>query len=78
MGGELLVAKKYEAKITDKLGEILKRERINAGYTREEIAERTGIGVRHLAAIENEQRMPRSDVPFDTRYRDLCRSYRIS
>ncbi len=62
MGGELLVAKKYEAKITDKLGEILKRERINAGYTREEIAERTGIGVPHLAAIENEQRMPSAEV----------------
>ncbi len=52
------MAKKDDEATTDKLGEILKRERINAGDTREEIAERTGIGVRHLAAIENEQRMP--------------------
>ena len=52
------MAKKDEERITDKLGEILKREREKAGYTREQIAERAKIGVRHLAAIENEQRMP--------------------
>jgi transcriptional regulator with XRE-family HTH domain len=62
------VVKKDEAKITDALGEILKRERLKAGYTREEIAERAGIGVRHLAAIENEQRMPSAEV--------LCRLIR--
>ncbi|SBW01010.1 Transcriptional regulator, XRE family [uncultured Eubacteriales bacterium] len=50
--------------ITDKLGEILKREREKAGYTREQIAERAKIGVRHLAAIENEQRMPSVKVLF--------------
>jgi len=52
------VAKKDDEATTDKLGEILKREREKAGYTREQIAERVKIGVRHLAAIENEQRMP--------------------
>lgn len=56
------MAKKDEERITDKLGEILKRERAEAGYTREEIAERAGIGVRHLAAIENERRMPSAEV----------------
>ena len=56
------MVKKDESKITDTLGEILKRERLKAGYTREEIAERAGIGVRHLAAIENEQRMPSAEV----------------
>jgi transcriptional regulator with XRE-family HTH domain len=56
------VVEKHEAKITDKLGEILKRERIKAGYTREQTAERVGIGVRHLAAIENEQRKPSAEV----------------
>lgn len=56
------MVKKAEEKITDKLGEILKRERAKAGYTREEIAMRAGIGVRHLAAIENEQRMPSAEV----------------
>ena len=62
------MVKKDESKITDTLGEILKRERLKAGYTREEIAERAGIGVRHLAAIENEQRMPSAEV--------LCRLVR--
>ncbi|MGI6176819.1 MAG: helix-turn-helix domain-containing protein [Christensenellales bacterium] len=52
------MAKKDDEATTDKLGEILKREREKAGYTREQIAERAKIGVRHLAAIENEQRMP--------------------
>lgn len=52
------MAKKDDEATTDKLGEILKREREKAGYTREQIAERVKIGVRHLAAIENEQRMP--------------------
>lgn len=56
------MAEKHEENITDKLGEILKRERIKAGYTREKTAERAGIGVRHLAAIENEQRNPSAEV----------------
>jgi transcriptional regulator with XRE-family HTH domain len=56
------VAIKDDEVLTDKLGEILKREREKAGYTREVIAERAKIGVRHLAAIENEQRMPSAKV----------------
>lgn len=56
------MVEKDEVKITDKLGEILKRERLNRGVSRDEIAERTGIGVRHLAAIENEKRMPSAEV----------------
>lgn len=51
-GGELLVSKK-DAQITDAPGAILKALREEQGYTREQIAERVGIGVRHLAAIEN-------------------------
>ncbi len=62
------MAKKDEVKITDKLGEIFKRERVNAGLTRDDVAERVGIGVRHLAAIENEKRMPSAEV--------LCRLVR--
>jgi transcriptional regulator with XRE-family HTH domain len=57
-----MVTKKHEERITGKLGEILKKERIKARYTREETAERAGIGVRHLAAIENEQRNPSAEV----------------
>ena len=56
------MAKKGDEVITDKLGKILKREREKTGYTREQIAERAKIGVRHLAAIENEQRMPSAKV----------------
>jgi len=62
------VVEKDEVKITDKLGEILKREQLSRGVSRDEIAERTGIGVRHLAAIENEKRMPSAEV--------LCRLVR--
>ncbi len=62
MNSEIPVAKIDDEVLTDKLGEILKREREKAGYTREEIAERAKIGVRHLAAIENKQRMPSAKV----------------
>ena len=44
---------KKDAQITDAQGAILKAQREEQGYTREQIAERVGIGVRHLAAIEN-------------------------
>lgn len=59
---------KDDERITDVLGEILKRERLNKSFSRDEIAERAGIGVRHLAAIENEKRMPSAEV--------LCRLVR--
>lgn len=44
---------KKDAQITNEPGAILKQQREEKGYTREQIAERVGIGVRHLAAIEN-------------------------
>lgn len=53
---------KDEAKITDKMGLILKGIRLQKGFSREIIAERAKIGVRHLAAIENEQRAPSIEV----------------
>ena len=53
---------KDEAKITDKMGVILKGIRLQKGFSREIIAERAKIGVRHLAAIENEQRAPSIEV----------------
>ena len=49
---------KDEVKITDKMGLILKEIRMEKGFSRELIAERAGIGTRHLAAIENEKRAP--------------------
>ena len=51
-----------EVKITDKMGVILKEIRMEKGFSRELIAERAGIGTRHLAAIENEQRAPSIEV----------------
>lgn len=53
---------KDDAKITDKMGLILKGIRTQQGLSRETIAERAGIGVRHLAAIENEKRAPSIEV----------------
>ena len=53
---------KDEVKITDKMGLILKEIRMEKGFSRELIAERAGIGTRHLAAIENEQRAPSIEV----------------
>ncbi len=59
---------KDEAKITDKMGATLKHKRNELGLTRDTVAERAGIGIRHLAAIENEKRMPSAEV--------LCRIIR--
>ena len=53
---------KDEVKITDKMGLILKSIRMQKGFARELSAERAGMGVRHLAAIENEQRAPSIEV----------------
>lgn len=53
---------KDEAKITDKMGLILKGIRLQKGFSREIIAERAKISVRHLAAIENKQRAPSIEV----------------
>ena len=62
------MVKKHEVNVTDNLGAILKRERVAADLTREEVAERVGVGVRHVAAIENEKRMPSAEI--------LCRLVR--
>lgn len=56
------MVEKDEAKITDKMGEILKEIRMEQGISRDVIAERAGIGTRHLAAIENEERAPSIEV----------------
>ena len=53
---------KDEAKITDKMGLILKGIRLQKGFSRQIIAERAKISVRHLAAIENKQRAPSIEV----------------
>ena len=55
------MARKRE-KIVTNLGYILKQARLNRGYTREQLSERTGISVRYLTAIENEQKRPSYDV----------------
>lgn len=44
------------------IGNILKEERLNRGYTREQVAERTDIGTRYLIAIENDEKKPRFDI----------------
>lgn len=56
------MAEKHDFGIGNKLGTILKQERIDRGLIRDVVAERVGISVRHLAAIENEERMPSADV----------------
>ena len=48
--------------ILRQLGYSIKRIRINKGYTREQLSERSGISVRHLTAIENEQKRPSYEV----------------
>lgn len=55
------------------IGSILKEERLRLGYTRDQVAERAGIGVRYLVAIENDEKKPK----FDVLYR-LLRSLGIS
>ena len=62
-----------KSKETNKLGEILKRARIEKDYSRDQLAERAGISTRYLTAIENENRKPK----FDVLYR-LIRSLGIS
>lgn len=52
-----MVSQKDEL-ITDNLGAVLRKARESKGYTREQIAERAGYGVRHIAAIENGEKNP--------------------
>ncbi len=44
------------------IGDILKQERLQRGYTRDQIAERADIGTRYLIAIENDEKKPKFDV----------------
>lgn len=44
------------------LGKTLKQARLNIGYTREQLSEYSGIGVRYITAIENENKIPRLQV----------------
>ena len=50
------------------IGDILKQERLQRGYTRDQIAERAEIGTGYLIAIENDEKNPKFDV--------LCRLVR--
>lgn len=54
-----------EKHITDNLGEIIKAARIDHGYTREQLSERSGVNVRYIAAIENEGQIPRVRILCD-------------
>lgn len=45
-----------------KIGDILKRERLHLGLTREQVAERAEITARYLTAIENNEKKPLIDV----------------
>ena len=59
-GGELLLSKKY-GQITDRLGSILRELREENHLTREQVADRTDIGLRHVAAIELGEKNPSVD-----------------
>lgn len=56
-GGELIVAKKHD-QINNQHGNILRSLREEQGLTRELVAERADIGLRHLAAIELGEKNP--------------------
>lgn len=60
-GGELLVSKK-DGQITERLGAILRELREEKGLTREELAERSETGLRHVAAIELGEKNPSVDT----------------
>lgn len=61
-GGDLYLDTHENDLILSEACKRLKSSRENLGYTREQIAERAGIGVRHLAAIENGDRRPSAGV----------------
>ena len=54
--------KLYSVNITNRLGECIKAFREEAGYTRAQISERSGISERYLIAIENEKSIPKVPV----------------
>lgn len=53
---------KKRGQITPGLGRTLRNIREERGYTREWVAERSGIGLRHLAAIELGEKNPSVDT----------------
>ena len=44
------------------LGAVIKNARLNKQFTQEQLAEKTGIGPRHIMAIENEGKHPSYEV----------------
>ena len=46
------------------MGAMLKRERINANFTQEELAENIGVTARYIMTIENKGKCPSLDVWF--------------
>jgi len=47
-----------DAPIDKELAALLRKAREDSGYTRDQIAERSGYGTRHIAAIENGEKNP--------------------
>lgn len=48
----------------DYMGAMLKKERVNANFTQEELAESIGVTARYIMSIENEGKRPSLDVWF--------------
>ena len=46
----------------DNMGAVIKKARKDKGMTQEELAEKVGVGSRHIMAIENEGKNPGYDV----------------
>ena len=44
------------------LGTVVKTARLNRQFTQEQLAEKTGVGLRHIMAIENEGKHPSYEV----------------
>ena len=47
------------------LGVVIKNARINKQFTQEQLAEKIGIGSRHIMAIENEGKHPSYEVLYN-------------
>lgn len=64
---------KKDGQITERLGSILRELREEKGLTREELAERSETGLRHVAAIElgEEKSKRRYALPLDSGHRSF-------
>ena len=49
-------------RIDNNLGSIVKAARLNKGLTQEVLAEKVGVGLRHIMGIENEGHFPSYEV----------------